>query len=1135
MIVLTRSRSRSLVGGRRHSGVLAAVVALTVLVGVLTPVPSASAAPTDPVAPSSTVDVRSPGDAGMLLVQPYSTKRYLVVQVAPGIGVTSTVSPEADSLAPTGAVLEVDRFQKFVDRVSGVLDRIRATPTGEAALKAIPFLLAPGAKNVWTVSGPPGAAVRTSPVQIVFAESTSTRAAGRDVPFGVDPDGAGSLITLDGAFWPAAAAEGIAWRDPSTGAARLLDPVMTAQHELMHAIAALGGAAPSQTSVPVPVRAWSSAAALSGPTDTEVSRDVMLAEVFTHGGPRGLTAARRALTTPGPDNTPAVFSSEEFPSIAVDPWFLRSRRFALDRYSAADTPAADRHGWLMAAAARLSIAVRPPTELVFANERGVRPRPEYVPSLLLTENRGAAWFPVRVPQDFSDWEASDVRGRTDVVPRDGTWDDPGSAPLEAVGSSVPEATKQLSCHDCATAPVTRLSSEDAAAFEARVASEVKAGPDAVRAVQRAQLVDPVGDAVRQVHGPGFAGGVWSRYPELVAGLEKAPLRFFSGMHGPAAAGVGLDVWGLMQGDVSALSVVNTTSDLVTSVAPMLGARIANFAGAAGAVVGFVTSMIAFSQGGSETDFIASMVGLLVGLMPELAPFMVLYMAASLWSHPSPVEEAMSAGQQMIVAFKDWAPDALERSSLALADSVRDGVSDRMDEARYRSDYLQTKVDLAELAEGHDPTTGGKDGTQWEKQQIRDATDEELERLASAGSTSLDESLDLLADEYNNGAVFTEFRKKWAEQMNDDGGVRIYGIKHHVDLDSLPTTNPEPVRVDAFTTPVGSIRSLMQSRYRHALDELDLWTPSRNAFATPMVTEQMVLDSVAPVQRDWAFTGPLTESTAPVKDVREFTGNGTPGSFLQLWNPDTKELVCGATKVNAIGLWTCHRSIGFQGPGLHVTYELRSSSTDTGGFTSTGKSLTVTTSGTPVPRPVIEWGPDLRVEGRTVHGTATPGALVHLETMPPDSIDTTRTGLPASPTATVDSEGYFTLTATEGTPGGNTRLVATCRDHTIAERLVIDTAPPLPTPVPETDEDSAIHITHLTATSIEGTVPPNQKIQIRLGETPVQLPIDTDSTGTFHFTPDTPLPTPQTITLRTWPTDTPWKQSTRTITWNGHDQ
>ena len=69
----------------------------------------------------------------------------------------------------------------------------------------------------------------------------------------------------------------------------------------------------------------------------------------------------------------------------------------------------------------------------------------------------------------------------------------------------------------------------------------------------------------------------------------------------------------MQGDVSALSITNTTTDIVTTIAPILGSRIATTLGAAGSVVGFVTSIIAFDQGGSETDFIFSAIAQELGL------------------------------------------------------------------------------------------------------------------------------------------------------------------------------------------------------------------------------------------------------------------------------------------------------------------------------------------------------------------------------------------------------------------------------------------------------------------------------------------------------------------------------------------
>jgi len=343
-----------------------------------------------------------------------------------------------------------------------------------------------------------------------------------------------------------------------------------------------------------------------------------------------------------------------------------------------------------------------------------------------------------------------------------------------------------------------------------------------------------------------------------------------------------------------------------------------------------------------------------------------------------------------------------------------------------------------------------------------------------------------------------------------------------------------VRVDAFTTPLGSIRTTMQSRYRHALEALPLWTPSRNAFATPIVTEEAVLASVPEVRRDWAFTGAPATATAPVDGVTAFTGTGTPGSFVQVWNTTTKDLACGATKVNTIGLWTCRSEKGFQGPGTSAAYELHTSTVDTGGFASVGRTVTVTTTGTPTPRPVVEWGPQLRVEGRTVTGTVTAGAVVQLQTMPQDSTDATRNGLPASDPVTA-ADGHFTLTARPDAPGGSTRLVATFKDHTIAERIVLDGGPTVAPRIPESVEDSPIRILHLTATSIEGAVPAGQKIQLRLGEDVAQLPVATDASGAFRIAFDRPLANPQTISLRSWPADRPWEQSTRTLTWNGQEQ
>ncbi|NQX16286.1 hypothetical protein [Rathayibacter sp. VKM Ac-2857] len=930
------------------------------------------------------------------------------------------------------------------------------------------------------------------------------------------------------------------WFDPASGAGRLLSAETAVHHELMHAVATAGGAEPTGE-VWIDTPEWSSWP-LTGPADDEGEVLESLKEVFAHGGPRGLTAAREVLTTPDPDGR-AEFTPEEFPSISVDPWFLRAQKHAADKSLAVDTPAGQRDGWLRAAAARLSIAMRPPTELTFARERGVTTRPEYDPSNFVLGGEYFLTLDVTVRQGFDDWEAADLRGRTDVVPAQGTWDAPEqpdspvgspSRPGSPVGSGAGRgAGPGESCLACGATTRRPTSPEKSTAFEARVASEVSSAFEGPRAVQRRVLADPVGDAIRQVHGPGLASGVWARYPKVVAGFEKASFRFLAGSDSLSGVGVGLDVLGLMQGDVSALSITNTTTDIVTSIAPILGSRIATTLGAAGSVVGFVTSIIAFDQGGSETDFIFSMAGTLTAAMPVLAPLMVLYTATSIWSHPSPVEGAMDAGQQMAVAFKDWADPALEKQANAMADSMRDAVSDRMDEARYRADYLQTKVDLEQLNAGDDLTTGGgPGGSQEQKRLIREATDQELARIASAGAISLDQGLDALLQEYNSGAVFTEFRKKWADTMNDNGGVSINGFKHHVDLDALPTVNPTPVRVDEFTTPLGSIRTTMQSRFRHALDDLPLWAPSRNAFATPMVTEEMVLASVTKVQRDWAFTAPA--SPAPIDSVTSFTGTGTPGSFVQVWNSTTKDLACGATKVNTVGLWVCRNEKGFQGPGATATYELHTSTVDTGGFASAGKTVTVTTTGKPTPKPAVEWGSDLRVEGRTVIGTVTPGAVVQLQTMPQDSIDATKNGLPASDSVTA-ADGHFTLTARPDAPGGSTRLVATFMDHTIAERIVLDGGPTVPAPIPESVEDSPIRITRLTTTGIEGTVPAGQKIQLRLGDDPALPPIETDATGAFSVAFDRPLPNPQTITLRSWPSDKPWAQSTRTVVWTGHDQ
>ncbi|WP_148059189.1 hypothetical protein [Rathayibacter sp. PhB127] len=1173
----------------------AALVAMTLLTGLAVPVAEAAplpppdaghAAPAVP-GPAHRVDVSDPGAAGLTQRQPRSDSLYRVVEVAPGIGVTDRVSPEeAFDLHPDGTVLSEDRFQLFADRISGIVEQIRRTPTGDAALKAIPHLLAPTAKSVWTVPQAEGESP-PSRVQIVFAEGASAdEADNRQVPLGRDVEGGGSLITLGRATWYDEDATGRAYIDPSTDDARMLTPEQTVEHELMHAIADLGEAIPARGRVQVPTPAWSTWP-IAGDPDASVEIGVELDEIFTHGGPRGLTAARSMLLSPGPNGAPPQFTPEEFPSISIDPWFLRAHGRAMDRYAAADTPASEREGWLRAAAARLSMAMNPPRETTFVRESGLPGRAEYHPSGFVVGDLASTLIRISVTGGQEPWKAADLRQRADVVPSRGTWERPilvlppqvaPSRATEPDGSSEsssgdesdssghtsdssdetdrlsesgssdggssrsttpdraggdPESAPRVRCSSCGGAVGRGLSAEEAAAFKARVAAEVGSAFEGPRAVQRRVLADPVGDAIRQVHGPGLASGVWARYPRVVSGLERASFRFLAGSDSLSAAGIGLDVLGLVQGDVSALSITNTTADIVTTIAPMLGSRIATTVGGAGAVVGFITSTIAFSQGGSETDYIFSMAGMLTAAMPELAPFMILYTAASIWSRTSPVEGAMDAGQQMAVAFKDWALPSLEKQAGAMADAMRDAVSDRMDEARYRADYLQTKVDLEQLSAGDDLTTGGgPSGGQEQKRLIRVATDQELARIAEAGVLSLDQGLDALLDVYNNGAVFTEFRKKWADTMNENGGVSINGFKHHVDLDALPTTNPTPVHVDEFTTPLGSIRTTMQSRYRHALDGLPLWAPSKNAFATPMVTEEKVLSTVEKVQRDWGFTAP--SASAPADGVTSFTGTGTPGSFVQIWNPITHALVCGATKVNTVGLWVCRNEKGFQEPGINSTYELHSSTSDTGGFASTGKTVTVTTTGKPKPEPVVEWGPDLRVEGRTVIGTVTAGAVVQLQTMPQDSIDADRNGLPVSDPVTA-ADGHFTLTARPDAPGGSTRLVASFKDHTIAERIVLDGGPTVPARIPESVEDSPLRILHLTATGIEGAVPAGQKLQLRLGEDPARPTIETDGTGSFRLTFDRPLPNPQTITLRTWPADKPWQQSTRTVVWTGDPQ
>ncbi|MCJ1702923.1 hypothetical protein [Rathayibacter sp. VKM Ac-2926] len=1142
--------TRAAVNGRtRRARTTGVAVVLTLLAGLLAPPAQAMTPPPPPgaSAPTHHVDVRSPGADGLTLHQPESHFAYRVVRVAPGIGVTNTIpSSRANGLDPDGSVLTDDRFQALVDRVSGVLDRIRATPTGAAELKAIPHLVGPGAKDVWTVAGTDGSAAVRSDVQIVFAERSSGAVGDTTATsFGRDIEGVGSLVNLSPDLWGDGDSTWSMWFDPASGAGRLLSAETAVHHELMHAVTAAGGAEPTGDAWVVTPE-WTTWP-LTGPADGEGEIQEKLTELFAHGGPRGLTEARTVLTSPGPNGEAPVFTAEEFPSISVDPWFLRAQNHATDRSVAADTPAGQREGWLRTAAARLSMALHPPTEVTFARERGVVTRPEYNPSTLTIGGEYLTTLDVVVPRGFDDWEASDLRGRTDVVPAKGTWEAP--QPLDSSSTS-PEGSRSRSsssagsedrpgtgsgesCLTCAVTARRPSTAERAAAVEARVAAEVRSAFEGPRAVQRRVLADPVGDAIRQVHGPGLASGVWARYPKVVSGLERASFRFLAGSDSLSAAGIGLDVLGLMQGDVSALSITNTTADIVTTIAPMLGSRIATTVGGAGAVVGFITSTIAFNQGGSSTDYIFSMVGLVASAIPELAPLMILYTAASIWSRTSPVEGAMDAGQQMAIAFKDWALPSLEKQAGAMADAMRDAVSDRMEEARYRADYLQTKVDLEQLSAGEDLTTGGGPGDgQEQKRLIREATDQELARIAEAGVLSLDQGLDALLDVYNNGAVFTEFRKKWADTMNENGGVSINGFKHHVDLDALPTTDPTPVHVDEFTTPLGSIRTTMQSRYRHALDALPLWAPSKNAFATPMVTEEKVLATVAKVQRDWGFTAPAAAAT--VDSVTSFTGTGTPGSFVQIWNPNTHALVCGATKVNTVGLWVCRNEKGFQEPGTSATYELYSSTTDTGGFASTGKTVTVTTTGKAKPEPVVEWGPDLRVEGRTVIGTVTAGAVVQLQTMPQDSIDADKNGLPVSDPVTA-ADGHFTLTARPDAPGGSTRLVATFKDHTIAERIVLDGGPTVPARIPESVEGSPIRILHLTATGIEGVVPAGQSVQLRLGEDPALPPVATDVTGAFRVTFDRPMPNPQTITLRSWPTDKPWQQSTRTVVWAGHDQ
>ncbi|NQX16287.1 hypothetical protein [Rathayibacter sp. VKM Ac-2857] len=147
--------TRAGVDGRtKRARTAAVVVVLALLAGLLAP--PAHAAPQPPApgggAPAQRVDVRAPGENGLTLKQPESNLLYRVVRIAPGIGVTNVVpSSRKNGLDPDGTVLSEDRFQTLVDRVSGVLERIRATPTGDTELKAIPHLVGPGAEAVWTV------------------------------------------------------------------------------------------------------------------------------------------------------------------------------------------------------------------------------------------------------------------------------------------------------------------------------------------------------------------------------------------------------------------------------------------------------------------------------------------------------------------------------------------------------------------------------------------------------------------------------------------------------------------------------------------------------------------------------------------------------------------------------------------------------------------------------------------------------------------------------------------------------------------------------------------------------------------------------------------------------------------------
>ncbi|WP_185020567.1 hypothetical protein, partial [Rathayibacter sp. PhB152] len=489
----------------------ALLVALTLLASLVAPLAEATPA-RDPAAAAQPlrVDVRNPGAAGLTLRHPYSAQPYTVVEVSPGIGVTNRLSPTSGTLfASDGTLLSDDRFQLLVNRVSDVIDLIRTTPTGNAALKAIPNLLGPSAKGVWTVPRPNGAQGRTSAVQIVFAEGADTAAgANGEQAVAEGPAGSGSMIVLGRGTWSDTDAGDYAWFDPETGAARIVRPVESVQHELMHAIADLGGGTPAMRSVDVPTAAWREWP-VAGAADATAIVEVALAELFTQGGPLGLTAAREALTSPGPSGAAPEFTTEEFPSIAVDPWMLRANRYATDRFLAADTPSFEREGWLRAAAARLSIAIRPPTEATFSRERGVPGRPEYQPSTVHVDGGNHTLIPLSITGGSTPWEAPDLRQWPGVAPAHGTWETPHltapTVPSENTpgGSAAPggsadsdDGLPRVHCAACSATGGRLLSAEDAAAFKARVAAEVGSAFEGPRAVQRRVLADPVGDAIR---------------------------------------------------------------------------------------------------------------------------------------------------------------------------------------------------------------------------------------------------------------------------------------------------------------------------------------------------------------------------------------------------------------------------------------------------------------------------------------------------------------------------------------------------------------------------------------------------------------------------------------------------------------